>query len=173
MKYSNDITEMRFNAFANKWNGSEAEIQRILPLCRRFMPGITCPDALITVLLTYDYGHHTCGWWKNSQYDECLHLSLSVSGHRKGTGFKMLREPEQVTAEELRAWSEAVFSPLGSDVMKWLWLEHGKEHKVIEHVRLFYSKITRQPILPEGEVYDLIPYDDGSSPEKIFNRCGM
>lgn len=172
MKYADIVRDMRFKAFTNKWNGTEAELRKILHVCRHQLPGITCPDALVTILLTYDYGHHACGWWKNSQYDECLHLSISISGHRKGSNFKMLREPEQVTAAELHAWSEAIFAPLGPDVMKWLWLEHGKKTKAIEHVRLFYSKITQEPILPTGEVYSLIPYSDGSSPEKVFNRAG-
>lgn len=37
----------------------------------------------------------------------------------------------------------------------------------VAHVRLFLDRQNR-PILPEGEVYTLKPWDDGSSPEKVF-----
>lgn len=169
MKQDDLAREMRFNAFANKWDGRGETLIPLLSLCQRKITGITCPDALITVLLTYDYGYHACGWWKNSLYDECLHLSLSVCGHRHGKRFKMLTEPEKVSQAELTAWCVAMFSPLSPDAMKWLWTEHGKtRNKAVEHIRLFFSKITQQPILPQGQVYNLVPFSDGSSPEKIF-----
>jgi hypothetical protein len=37
----------------------------------------------------------------------------------------------------------------------------------VGHVRLFLDRESR-PILPEGEVYHLKPWSDGSSPEKVF-----
>ena len=165
---------MRMQAFGTPWDGLvNPESNRVLMSCFRRVPGIIDQDALISVALTYDHGYHSSGWWKNSQFDECLHLSISVVGHRKGTGFKSLKAPEAATEAEVKAWLDLVFAPLHPKALIWLWEESGKTTTAIRHFRLFFSKLTREPILPEGEVYDLVPYADGSSPEKIFNRMGM
>ena len=116
----------------------------------------------VRLMLTFDQGAHASGWWRNSDYDRCMHLSLSWPRRIGG--------PEAPTDKEVRAWAKAFF---GRDVVK-TWTEpsasvfdiHGRLPGVV-HVRLFLDKDNR-PIQPEGEVYTLKPWADGTSPEKVF-----
>lgn len=158
--YKPMIQKMRFTALTRPWDGRSQTIARHIA----YFKELTDSEAMTCIILTFDIGHHGCGWWKNSQYDRCLHLSISMSND----GINSV----EATQEEIKAWIELVFKDVHPDALKWLWREPGYERKEINHYRLFYSKITNQPILPEGEVYTLVPYDDGSSPEKIFNKCG-
>lgn len=168
-KHKDTVRKLRMQAFARPHNGNDPSA-----LFAASCSGITCPDALIRLVVSYDYGYHNCGWWKNSMYDECLHVSASIQAHRKGAAWKPLREPEKLPPAELAAWATAFFSDLHPDALSWLWHEGGfSGNKAVDHLRLFYSKIMRQPILPQGEVYRLVPYADGSSPDKVFGRCGV
>jgi hypothetical protein len=88
------------------------------------------------------------------------------------------RSLESPSDAEVRAWARAAF-PLH---YAWTWTERplelgqavqstqrcGVERLPnVAHVRLFTDQ-AGTPILPMGEVYDLVPFEDGSSPAKVF-----
>lgn len=50
---------------------SDRGMQRYLARCRRIIP------IGFVALFTHDRGMHSSGWWKNPDYEQCLHLSLS------------------------------------------------------------------------------------------------
>lgn len=99
------------------------------------------------ILLTRDEGHHACGWWKNPDYERCLHLSLSFRDRASG---EFAPKDRNLTDEWLRAifgesrtlcWSEPPVSPEGKKRDVW-------------HYRLFYADPDYiLPLLPRGEVY--------------------
>ena len=116
------------------------------------------------VMFTRDTGHHTSGWFKNPDYERCLHLSLSF------------REPRPKTPDDELIHAH-VFSNLGAHVplVPWnagiaaLWVEavlgdtrklswhegpFSREGKVagVQHWRVFCD-LSWQPIKPRGEVY--------------------
>jgi len=97
------------------------------------------------LLFTYDVGMHSSGWWKNPDYERCMHLSLSFVDPVTGA---YLDKDDRLTRE----WCEAFF---GSDVDK-LWCEppHSSEGKgaCVWHYRLFCDP-SWSPIVPRGEVY--------------------
>lgn len=101
------------------------------------------------VIFTRDVGHHTSGWFRNPDYERCLHLSLSPA------------PATIITTEPLRAelgpklerqWCDAFF---GEYINK-LWRESPKSPEGIRagvtHWRLFCDAHW-QPIIPRGEVY--------------------
>lgn len=91
-----------------------------------------------SVIYTRDEGHHSSGWWKNPDYERCLHLSVAFAdGFAKRRGGML---------------AKAFF---GHD-SKLLWIEppysaQGKK-KEVWHYRLFCNESWR-PIKPTGEVY--------------------
>ncbi len=102
----------------------------------------------VLVLLTRDTGHHSCGWWKNPDYEACLHLSLSFfepSNHRRRR--KRDRALTDAIIEVVFGptqnliWSEPPYSPEGKKLDVW-------------HYRVFYDPTFAAPILPRGEVYN-------------------
>ena len=100
---------------------------------------------LITLLIfTMDKGMHTVGWWKNPDWEQCYHLSLTYW------------YPDGRTApnkdKETNEWLHFFFDPHTN----WIWAEppyspDGKKRNVW-HYRLF-TDAHWQPILPQGEVY--------------------
>lgn len=98
-------------------------------------------------LLTRDEGHHTSGWWKNPDYERCLHLSLSFLDPNS---FLPRERDKKLSAEMVESvfgatkrlvWTEPPYS------------EAGKERDVY-HYRVFYAdKAYTVPLLPRGEVY--------------------
>lgn len=100
------------------------------------------------IIFTRDTGHHTSGWWKNPDYERCLHLSLSFLDPEA-------EEPRPVPHRHDLAseWIDAFF-PTTKHLV---WTEppfgpEGKRHDVW-HYRVFYSTGWTAPILPRGEVY--------------------
>lgn len=188
-RYRPMVQRIRFNAFANPVDGTMGSHIRSLPLRMMDVPGITCPDALVRVTMAFEIGLHQCGWWKNSDYDRALHLGLSIQGvitplgprYYKRTGLIPLDYEsgrkaqsfglEEPPREEVRHWAELAFSDLHPMALRWLWKEPAVNIKGVVHLRLFFNK-QGQPILPEGEVYHLKPWKDGTSPEKVFSRVG-
>ncbi len=157
----------RFDAFTNPVKDDEQFLKNF-HIYGYKITGITEPDVLIGIVLSFDVGHHACGWWKNADYDRCLHLSLSVNGERKGNGWSYFDDPQEMPANEVNEWAKLIFEDLHPDALKWLWFEPGYKGSNMKHLRLFYSKITGQPIMPEGEVYNLKPWGDGTDPEKVM-----
>lgn len=101
-------------------------------------------DALC--ILTIDAGHHSCGWWKNPDYETCWHLSISFRDRESGAFAPHDRKKaQQIVRAFFReyanlAWCEPPYSRQGKEAGTW-------------HYRLFVDPATRVPILPRGEVY--------------------
>jgi hypothetical protein len=98
----------------------------------------------IRLLFTRDQGHHSSGWWKNPDYERCLHLSVSFA---YPTG-----APAPYVFDEAERWAKMFFR----DDLRWVWVEppyseFGKARDV-HHYRLFCDP-GWQPLKPRGEVY--------------------
>ena len=115
------------------FNGKEETVP-YLELCRWFVERI---DAI--VIMTRDEGYHSCGWWKNPDYERCYHVSISYPG---GTNFKK---------------TEWLLAQLFGTARRLMWCEppYSKEGKSADvyHYRLFCDK-DWNPIMPRGEVYN-------------------
>lgn len=171
------IRRMLRDAFARPWRGDSTVTDR-----RHLLDttAITEPGRPTRILLTFDYGYHGSGWFANSDYDRCLHLSIShprpdlpaeirpVPKHL-GDGVAPQVAIETPSDDEARAWGLVFFKQHAT----WAWFEPavgpGDPYRApgVVHLRLYFDKATRRPILPRGEVYDLRPWDDGTSPRKI------
>lgn len=103
------------------------------------------PRVSASLIYTRDVGHHLNGWWKNPDYERCMHLSISFCENPTDKPVPFMR-PE---AEKI---ARAFF---GADVAK-LWVEPPVSDKGIargvHHYRLFCDAAWT-PILPHGEVY--------------------
>ncbi len=160
--------------------------------------GLTCPahflnttaiterGRAIRIAFSLDYGYHGSGWFANSDYEACYHLSLS---HPRVEVPRLLRAPgavdplrrqvlgvdtEAPTDDEARAWGRVFFRQHASKA----WFEPAvgplDPYRMpgVVHLRVFVNQ-QGQPILPRGEVYDLRPFADGSSPRRILDgRAG-
>mgnify|MGYP001267608207 CR=1 FL=1 len=99
-----------------------------------------------SIIFTRDAGMHTCGWWKNPDYERCFHLSL---------GFFDLETEEyrEKDAALTDRWIEEFFGP----TKNLLWAEppfsEGGKEKDIWHYRVFMHEDFATPLLPRGEVY--------------------
>jgi hypothetical protein len=159
------LSALRSQARRRPWNGHG------IPARPERMSALTEPGRPTSVMLSFDQGTHASGWWRNSEYDSCFHLSIT---HLADDG----RSLECPTDAEVRAWARAAFP----QHYAWTWTEPPLElgHAVqstercgverlphVAHVRLFTDR-AGIPIFPRGEVYDLVPYPDGSSPAKVF-----
>lgn len=97
------------------------------------------------LIFTRDVGYHTSGWWKNPDFERCLHLSLSFYD----------LETRERAPKNRKLTAEWVGLFFGKDKDK-LWCEppysaQGKKDDVW-HYRLFCDA-GWQPIVPRGEVY--------------------
>jgi hypothetical protein len=100
------------------------------------------------IIFTRDSGHHTSGWWKNPDYERCLHLSLSFQDPDREDAVSI--EHRHDLASE---WVE-IFFPTSAHLV-WTEPPHGPEGKRADvwHYRVFYTPGWTAPILPRGEVY--------------------
>lgn len=99
-----------------------------------------------TVLMfTRDEGMHSCGWWKNPDYERCYHLTLSF---RDPVTF----EPAPQNKRLAFRWVKAFFD----DDINLLWCEppYSRNGRLLDvwHYRLFCDPAW-EPIKPRGEVY--------------------
>lgn len=97
-------------------------------------------------LFTRDTGMHSSGWFKNPDYEQCWHLSLSFRDPETGA-----RLPYDNKLSE--QWVKAFFG----DWTRYIWMEspfsaEGKQCDVWHH-RVFCDPAW-QPLIPRGEVYD-------------------
>jgi hypothetical protein len=159
-----EIARMRRQAWTHPWEG------RGMPPPIRTVLILDDPEKPISCLFTYDVGAHNCGWWRNSQYDRCWHLSLVVMK----PGARVLEGAfETPTDVEWRAIAAAFFGP---DVTR-AWIEPpasafdtyrtSPQSRHTYHVRVFTDR-EGHALTPEGEVYTLKPWEDGTSPAKVF-----
>lgn len=105
----------------------------------------TNPFRGITTLFTRDVGYHSSGWWKNPDFERCLHLSVSFFDPTYRTP---VMPDRQITAALVQGF-------FGKD-KRWVWVEppytpDGKR-KGVMHYRLFCDA-GWNPIKPRGEVY--------------------
>lgn len=116
------------------------------PRHRMLASALLEPGRLTSLLLTFDVGYHACGWWKNSDYDRCWHLSLT---HPAG---QHLETPDE---REVFAWAERLWREHASKA----WIEGAASSldvyrlPNVVHARLFVGAHD-EPIIPEGEVYE-------------------
>lgn len=109
------------------------------------------PLVSARLIYTRDVGHHTSGWWKNPEYERCLHLSISfcVNPTDAPLAFDRKKAEEIAVAffenDTRKCWIEPPYSPEG-------------RRCDVHHYRLFCDP-SWAPILPRGEVYgrDMTP----------------
>lgn len=98
------------------------------------------------LIYTRDSGHHSSGWFKNPEFERCLHLSLSFT---EPLEWQIRRPHDRRLAE---AWARAFWG----EGFRWSWGEPpvSPEARRLEvwHYRLFCDAHW-QPIKPRGEVY--------------------
>lgn len=104
-------------------------------------------NPLVSALMIYtrDIGHHAHGWWKNPDYERCLHLSISFCMNPSGRPLPYDRKQGEHIAKAFFGSSSRL-----------LWVEppysaYGRHCEVYHH-RLFCDP-SWSPILPRGEVY--------------------
>lgn len=141
---------------------------------------ITEPGRLTRVLLSQDFGYHNSGWFANSDYESCLHISVSYPrpdvprAYRARPDLGMPQnytgmDLETPTDDEVRAWGLVFFGPVHAPKA---WFEPAASvfdpHRMpsVVHLRLFLDKGGR-PFVPRGEPYTIRPFADGSSPRKV------
>jgi hypothetical protein len=116
------------------------------------------------IMFTRDTGHHTSGWFKNPDWERCLHLSLSFREPRPTCLPDYLASPHTIAelggvialapfdSKIAAAWVKAILG----DAARFAWTEgpfsaQGKELSV-RHYRVFCDR-NWEPIKPRGEVY--------------------
>ncbi len=97
------------------------------------------------LIFTRDIGMHSCGWWKNPDYERCYHLSIS---YRDILTWGMKPQDKKISFRYVKAFF--------GDEYKKLWCEPPayQEGRASDcwHYRLFCDE-NWQPIKPRGEVY--------------------
>lgn len=99
------------------------------------------------LIFSRDSGHHSSGWFKNPDYERCLHLSLSPAPRAIWT-------PQTPDLDEKlkKRWLRAFFG----DSLRYAWAESAKTKQGkslgVEHWRVFCDT-SWDPILPRKEVY--------------------
>ncbi len=126
------LRKVKDAAMLGTYDGSE-NTQFYFWQCRWWVMQYEC-----LIIFTRDAGHHTCGWWKNPQYERCWHLSISFPGgiHKKGLE-KIL--DSLFGPDKNKLWIEPPYSKVGKQKEVW-------------HYRLFCDE-NWKGIIPQGEVY--------------------
>lgn len=103
------------------------------------------PETSARLIYTRDIGHHTAGWWKNPDYERCLHLSISFCVNPTDEPMPFHKKMAEVIARSF--WSDHV-------AKAWVEMPYTDEGKRVDvrHYRLFCDPAWN-PILPRGEVY--------------------
>jgi hypothetical protein len=133
------------------------------------IPSRIAPDDVWTSLIfSRDRMHHSVGWWRNAEYEYCLHLSLA---YFDATDIRLVRarlkrmpeaKTEKIDLREENYWGRLFFGehatlawhePGGTDPR--YTPEEARRHAQKAHLRVFLDPETFEPFLPSGEVYDL------------------
>ena len=131
-------------AFQATYDGRMTEENLALMRASSYLYSIN-PEVSARILYTRDAGHHSAGWWRNPDYERCLHLSVSFCVNPTDETLPFMRvEAEKIARAFWRddarlAWVERPYSPEGL-------------RAEVHHYRLFCDPSWR-PILPRGEVY--------------------
>lgn len=98
-----------------------------------------------SLCFTRDSGMHTCGWFKNPDYERCFHLSISFRDPET-------RESVPFDYKTARFWVRAFYG----DWQRYSWHEPPSTepgiNREVHHYRVFCDPHW-YPILPRGEVY--------------------
>ncbi len=132
------IRRMKKAAWAGTWNGKRQDA---------YFHSCHHGDRALGLVAMYtrDVGYHTSGWWKNPDFERCLHLSLSFV------------DPEtEARMPKNQKLTDALVKGIFDVNKRWLWCEppysdQGKKMDVW-HYRLFCDA-GWNPIKPRGEVY--------------------
>ena len=133
------VTLMEAQAAKGIYNGRMEETGEYLMCCRWFLKkfGALC-------IYTHDLGMHDCGWWKNPDYNECMHLSLS---------FRSLLLSERLPKDNKH--TKHIIQLIFREDKKFLWCESpasiGGKRSDVWHYRMFIKN--GKPIMPRSEVY--------------------
>jgi len=125
------FNKMRAQARSGIFDGSG--MTEYLKSCKWWIQKYDC-----SVLLTRDVGYHTCGWWKNPDYERCWHLSIAFHGGKNKNGLKKIIDG-LFGDHKRKLWIEPPYSDVGKSKGVW-------------HYRLFCDE-QWDPIVPRGEVY--------------------
>jgi hypothetical protein len=122
------------------------------------------PRSGALVIFTRDTGHHTSGWFKNPDYERCLHLSLSLRDPAPMMLQSMLIPKLELNVPAMnpplnemderigKHWARALFG----DSVRYAWFESPKSASGralgVMHDRVFCDEAW-EPILPRKEVY--------------------
>jgi len=101
------------------------------------------PETGTLLLFTRDVGYHSCGWFKNPDYERCYHLSLS---------FWDKENPRPFEPRLARVWCKAFFG----DWARYIW-EEGMWRKALSAAECRHYRVmcnpAWEPIIPRKEVY--------------------
>lgn len=171
-RYGKQVAFMRKLALEFPWQGRSPIAQRHKLQVDSYLDW---GDLVVSILLTFDKGPHSSGWWRNSEYNQCWHVS--IVGIRPPESRLLVNQTpkfEEVPQAERRAWCRVIF---GDEDVKKAWNEppasaldayrDAPASSSTWHTRVFVDR-DGHSIIPQGEVYSLVPWDDGSSPEKVF-----
>lgn len=105
----------------------------------------------ISIMFTRSVGMHSCGWWKNPDYERCEHLSISFF---EPVGPLFVGVPKRLPYDRQRG--AQIAKEFFRENARLLWIEPpyseaGKRFDIY-HYRLFCDP-SWSPILPRGEVY--------------------
>lgn len=174
------VARIRAHAFAHPWRGD-----RILTCPDHGLEttAITEPGRPTRVRCSFDQHYHGSGWFKNSDYEQCLHVSIShvAAGETEirhippdlGGGVVVGAKLETPSDIEVWAWARAFFG----DDARLAWLEPAASvldpYRMpnIAHARLYYDQAMR-PFMPAGEVYTLRPLAGLSPPQITEGAAG-
>lgn len=119
--------------------------QRMMALCSHEFA--VSPEVHAAIIYTRDVGHHESGWWKNPEYERCLHLSISYRTDGAWNGVPVPHDKKQSAL-----FAEAFFDE--SRRLCWIEGPYSPEGRVrdVWHYRVFCDP-SWTPILPRGEVY--------------------
>lgn len=101
--------------------------------CRWFIEKYGC-----SVIFSRDAGMHSCGWWKNPEFERCFHLSISFPGGKNKNSLNKILDG-LFGGYKKWIWEESPYSPQGKQNEVW-------------HYRLFCDAAW-SPMIPRKEVY--------------------
>lgn len=166
------INEMIRHAWDHPWMGNEPLLCRLHCLD---IDAITEPGRLTRIMFSLDHGYHASGWFANSDFERCLHLSVShprpdrkrLMRAHDGT-FQMGMDLEEPTHAEVVAWGRVFFRAHAQLSLMEPAVGPNDPYRSpgVVHLRLWVDQ-RGYPFKPQGEVYHLKPFPDGSSPAKI------
>lgn len=171
-----DRNRLLDHAHAHPWPG---DTPLDCPLHRLETTSINEPGRPVRLLISVDVNYHGSGWFANSDWEKCLHISIS---HPR-TDRPRLYLPGPETVHTVPILGHDVEAPEGIEIRNWgrvffrghapkSWLEPAvgplDPHRApgVAHLRLYLDQDDR-PMMPRGEPYHLRPFADGSSPAKI------